>query len=715
MVAFKEIKFSNKWTFLILSAVVLLAYIHSFQGVWFFDDYPNIISNKKLHINDLNLDTLTGTFFSDSHDGGTLYRPLPCLSLALNWYIGQTDVWGYHVVNFVIHVINAFMVFLVIKLLFKTPRLKGYAANASVVYWTALLTAAIWALHPIQIQAVTYIVQRMASMAAMFFIIAIYFFLKACFSESKSLKWRYYILCGVGYACAITSKENTVVLPAVLFLIYWIFFYNGSFSFKYKWILPVIIIFFAAALAGITWYYGFGGGAFKYAERPFNMYERLLTEARIILFYLYQIFWPVPSQFQIEHYISLSTSLISPVTTLMAIIVICFTIILAFVKAARWPIISFAILYYFGCHVVESTVVPLELIFEHRNYIPTMFFILPFTYGFMLLMRYCRQNKPQLYRPMILLACAILFLLGFNTFLRNHVWQDENRLYVAVIEKYPNVSRSYLNISAMIWREISENPDYKSVTFDDMLVTQPEVFEYMKIGVDNNVFYKNDSINKYYMFLALYYLVHREYEEALKMSQQNVVVTPNDRNSHKTLLEIIQKSGMFYTGMAFYADVLKNDPDNFYMHTNLGVLALDTGQADLALDCLQTAVNLPSAAKIGDDDFAVLLRNIAIAYLLKGDYAKARPGFEANLDKTDKESRLAAMWLLGINQMEGLAVEDDLLAKLKATTLKELNASWESVLKIESLPPRFISGLETLLSANLAFNPAAADNDEVVN
>ena len=212
----------KKWiVFALLFILILLTYSNTFRASWHFDDIANINKNPRIKINNLQPATLYQTFIA-SRDGGLylgkkVYRPVACLTLALNWYVGQDNVFGYHVVNICIHMITAFLLFLTILCLFRTPRLKGEYSGSE--YFIALLAATLWAINPIQTQAVTYIVQRMASLAAMFYILSIYFYLRGRLSDFRKNQVLLYFFCGISFLLAIGSKENAVTLPLALIVL----------------------------------------------------------------------------------------------------------------------------------------------------------------------------------------------------------------------------------------------------------------------------------------------------------------------------------------------------------------------------------------------------------------------------------------------------------------------------------------------------------------
>jgi tetratricopeptide (TPR) repeat protein len=186
----------------------------------------------------------------------------------------------------------------------------------------------------------------------------------------------------------------------------------------------------------------------RYSYRSFTLTERLMTETRVILFYLYQLFYPVSSNFSIAHDIILSTSLISPWTTLPAIIVIILVVIAAFLTAHRMPVLSFAVIFFFVNHIIESSIIPLELVFEHRNYIPSMFVFVPISAGICnVLDRYGKSDKQFLFYIYGLITTVLIIAIGVGTYTRNFDWLTEKSFWEDALNKAPNSARPYQNLA----------------------------------------------------------------------------------------------------------------------------------------------------------------------------------------------------------------------------------------------------------------------------
>lgn len=173
------------WILFLLIILVGLVYSNSLNAIWALDDEPNILQNPEVHIGDLHPLTLLRACFSPLHpdENGRpgLNRPLSNLSLALNWYFGKNSPVGYRIVNIIIHQLNALFLFLIIRGLLQTPNMAGrYRGQENSI---ALAATAMWALNPIQTQAVVYVVQRMASMSCLFYLVAIWGYMQARAAE----------------------------------------------------------------------------------------------------------------------------------------------------------------------------------------------------------------------------------------------------------------------------------------------------------------------------------------------------------------------------------------------------------------------------------------------------------------------------------------------------------------------------------------------------
>jgi len=443
--------------FLLLGVLIVTIYANTFHAAWQFDDKPNIIKESRLHIEDLRPATLWSTFFAFKANGQLeLFRPLPRLSFALNWYWGQDNTFGYHLVNLAIHIITSYTLYLAIYNLLLTPNLKRrYQPHDAASI--ALLSAVFWAINPIQTQAITYIVQRMASMAAMFYVMGIYCYVKARREHEHNQRKviLFYLGCLASFLGAIMSKENAAMLPISLCLVEVIFFRDIKGLIGNKNISHIsALIVGSIVLLCIVYIVADGFGMFSkgYALRSFTMQERLLTQPRIIILYLSQLVYPLPGRLSITHDITVSTSLLSPWTTLPSTLAVLLLIGLGVSQMVKRPLVAFAILFFFLNHVIESTILPLELIFEHRNYLPSFFVFLPFAALMVYMINYYRDRKQSMVVVMTTFVTLLIMGLGCFTYLRNRDWRTETSLWRQAMEKAPLDARPVWNIAnAIAW------------------------------------------------------------------------------------------------------------------------------------------------------------------------------------------------------------------------------------------------------------------------
>ena len=312
------------FSIIVLSLTTLLIYGNSFDCAWHFDDKPNITDNSNLHIRDLSWDNIKQAFFSDLRNPDILYRPVASLSLALNYYFGGLEVSGYHLVNIIIHILSSFFLFLFLYHTLNLHSLKDRYASKS--YSIAILSTLLWAINPIHTQAITFIVQRMASMAGMFYIMAMYLYLRARTAEKRGKKTLFLIFCLISFTMALGSKENTVMLPLSIFFYEILIIQGGTGKNFLKNIKGFIVILGTVLFLGLVYLYYRDGNALSfmdgYEQRPFSMTQRLLTEPRIIIFYISLLIYPVPNRLSLAHSIEISTSLFNPITTLISILFI---------------------------------------------------------------------------------------------------------------------------------------------------------------------------------------------------------------------------------------------------------------------------------------------------------------------------------------------------------------------------------------------------------
>jgi len=353
----------------LIAAVALVAYSNTFDVPFHFDDLPNILQNPHIQIKSFTWDRLEGLIQNTYRE---TIRVFAMFTFAVNYYFGEVNVFGYHLVNLLIHIASGIFLYGLLILTFNLPALKERYEPIS--YRVALFASLIFIAHPIQTQSVTYIVQRMASMGGMFYLLSMVLYVKGRLSTGRS---RFAYLGGMvfSYLLGIFSKENVAILPLFLCLYEFYFFQNLDLSPRGKKTVITIlgILFVLGAIGFAVWGKRYIQVTIEgYEYRSFTMWERVLTQFRVVLYYITLLVYPHPSRLNLDYDFPVSKTILDPPTTLISILIIAGLIGYSVWGAKKKPMLSFWILWYFGNLVIESSIFPLEIVYEHRLYLPAV-------------------------------------------------------------------------------------------------------------------------------------------------------------------------------------------------------------------------------------------------------------------------------------------------------------------------------------------------------
>ena len=562
--------------FVALFFLVLIPYSNSFHSAWHLDDDANITANHRIQIKSLTPESIVGTFYANPVSAGNLYRPVANLTFALNWYVGKNNVVGYHMVNVAVHWITSLLLYLTIINLYRTPKLRRHNESTSGCL-IAILAAALWAANPIQTQAVNYIVQRMALLAAMFYLCGVYFYIKLRLAHRASIRITHGVILFISFLLAVGSKENAAMLPVVLILVEMIFFQDLSLLKNRRVFLSLavgsgILVFFVGStifMKGNLLFFLDG-----YASRPFSLTERIMTEPRIMVHYLSQIFYPLPTRLSIQHDILISTSLFKPWSTLPSIAFVLLLIGIGISQLRKRPLVAFGVLFYFLNHLIESTLIPLELIFEHRNYLPSLFLFWPISYGLVRLMNYYRNKKPTMSAMIASFAVLLLVVLGSATYIRNVAWATEKSLWEDAAQKAPQSSRPLYRLADVYFKsgqlDLSAALLQKGFSLRHHLPKQGQVLYYNNMG---NIFRKKQM-----------------YEKAIQFFNIALEIQPTFTTVRENLLVALIESGR-WDEASKQVDILltKRPPRHYYLNLR-GHIWVQNRRPDKAISVFKKAL-----------------------------------------------------------------------------------------------------------------------------
>jgi hypothetical protein len=365
----------------IFACLVLLAsllFMPGLSGDYMFDDGPNVLDNAALRIPALTPDYLMEAAFSYPATGGG--RWLSMLSFALNHYWTGMEPHGFKAVNLAIHVACAVAIYLFVWLLIGIDRSSSSPTpclHARPWLWSSAI-AVFWLITPINLSPALYVVQRMTSLCAFFSLIS----LSAYLLFRASLDKKAYILATVWCAVslvtalfAVACKENGVLLPGY-FLLLELFVLRRAlgnnalnlvfFRLLATGILLVCIWILYLLLANPDWL------SQSYRIRDFTPWERVLTQGRVLCFYLIQTFIPQNAMLGIYHDDWLiSRSIGAPMSTLLSWAALFGLSVSAWFIRHRLPLVAFGVFFFLTGHSIEASFLSLELVHEHRNYLPS--------------------------------------------------------------------------------------------------------------------------------------------------------------------------------------------------------------------------------------------------------------------------------------------------------------------------------------------------------
>jgi hypothetical protein len=447
---------------LLLLAVLgatFFVYSLGLRGPFLFDDFPNIVANQAIAISGLDFDSLWHAAFSGS--SGLLQRPISMLTFALNYGMAGFDPYYFKLTNVIIHLLDGVGVCLFVRVLLDVYR-ERFEPLLPVRHaqWIALVVSATWLLHPLNITSVLYVVQRMTSLATLFTLLGLILYIRGRSRMVKGSGGLMLVLISIFVFTPLAAlcKENGALLPAFMLLVELIFFrcQTGNPTARYVLILVfggLVVVpavgFVAYAIARPDWL------PHQYIQRDFTLSERVMTEARVLWLYLRMIVVPKTSLMGLFHDdIPISRGLFDPATTLPAILGVLGLAVTALLAAKRFPILAFGLLLFLLGHSMESTVWPLELVHEHRNYFPMVGILLPL--GFYLLYPLRSGNTLRLRH---VFAIVILGLFAFNTAVRASRANDILDLYESMVRDHPNSYRVHAGMGTVYGYYPEMDPD----------------------------------------------------------------------------------------------------------------------------------------------------------------------------------------------------------------------------------------------------------------
>jgi len=587
----------------VIAAATALAYSNTLDATFHFDDVLAIVRNESLrHL---------ASFWPPSGN-----RYLGYLSFALNYRVGGLDVLGYHVVNILIHVCNALLVTWLTAATLRTPALRRADAGPLVRAYLPLTAALLFAAHPLQTQAVTYVVQRFTSLATLWYLLSLALYAEARLSmgDERARTWRaagLYAGSLLAAVAAMRTKEIGFTLPFVAAGYELLLFGSGRRTLLLLAPLgaTALLVPLGLATGGDSLAEVLANPADFAAEAPAiprSVY--LLTQLRVLVAYLRLVVLPIGQN--VDPDVPLSTSVFEPrVLLALALLATLATfgaaLLLRGRSANRAPeiLIACGIAWFFVTSSVESSIIPIrDVMFEHRTYLPMAGLAVALGTG--LLWGVERVRLPGSHAVHAALAIVVIVgPLGAAAYARNAVWRDDITLWTDAVAKSPGKARAHNNLGAAY--EAAGRPDEAAREYAIALRLRP-----VSMQVGSRAALRPDfasatiDLGSAYQALGRFSSAEREYREAIRLD-------PSRADVHSNLGLTYHAQGRMDDAFREYGEAIRLDPRLAAARSNLANAYLASGRMDDAIREFREAIRIEPA-------FPEAHNNLGVAYQTKG-------------------------------------------------------------------------------------------------
>ena len=514
------------WTVPAIAASLILAIVLAYQGIelngFHFDDSPNILDRPAITISQLSLAALANA----AHNAFLPLRPLPSITFALDWWRGGGAPAPFLVTNLALHILSACGV---LALLLRILNIANPGKSPAPAVIAATAAALWWALQPIHVQAVSYVVQRMTILAALFSLLSVLAYIQGRSADRHRAIWLVASL--ASFALGSMSKENTWITPLLLLSAEFLIVRHGKSPVRSsldRMLIALPILAGLAVLADLMASGPLGRWALAgYETRSFTLAERLLTQPKVVLFHVSQILWPLPQRFSLEHDVEIIRSAASIQFWLPALVITawCATALLLTTRP-RHRITAFWMLWIPVTLAIESSFVPLELVFEHRMYLPSV--------GFAGLIAQGLSGLPSKIgvstaTGWAILSVAILLSL-WSTHERIPQWRTETSLYQQAVKVAPNSARAWNHLGVSLLNQRRSEP-LSSERYARALAAFGE-----SIRLDPNYAapWTNRGVTRW---------IHNEPDAAQHDLETAIALSPKEAAAFHYLFEIYQAAG----------------------------------------------------------------------------------------------------------------------------------------------------------------------------
>jgi protein O-mannosyl-transferase len=634
--------------YILLTFLVILAYGNTLQHSFHFDDIPSILEKPWIR----GLDKIPDFIFSYSQ------RPLVILSFNINYAISGFNEWSYHVFNITCHLLVVFLVYRLGKLIvFHTPQGTTSYVNAS--NQIPFLTATIFAIHPLNTQAVTYISSRSSIMATIFYLATIIIFFEGqhkAKEKKTDISYFYVVTAVIFFVVGFLCKLIIISLPAILFVYHYYFISEKNLkkwtNEQWRFILGAVGIIILVFIYRI-----YGHGLLRASMVEVTTWDYFKTQIGVIPFeYFRKMIFPfnltIDSGFPIiQHW--RSPILISGIIFLGIFSFLWLKLSAVKIQSKKYYLEAFGLIWILITLSPTSSFVPLlDMTSEHRTYLPLVGLSLVLASILIRFQIFIKQsievNTSCLYRSKkILMAPVIFILLILLSFLvgtidRNKVWKDEVTLWADAKHKAPFIVRPYNNLGEA----------YDKIGKYDLAIAEFEA----ALRINPNYFFALSNLGNVYG-------KKKQYAQTIIYTKQALEKNPNYAPGHYNLAKALHITGKPEKAMASYRSAVKYNPYFEEAFFNLGFLALEQKQFIEAISSFKNFLKMqPKHPKAHF--------GLGTVYAMMGNHGEAKQYYK-NAIAYDPEFLSPYINLANLHMASGNAIEAKTL--LKMVLLKKPN------------------------------------------
>jgi len=559
---------------IVLVILGVAAYSNSFSGAFILDDEESILGNPYI------VRLWPMNWMSALPQATVAGRPVVSLTLALNYAISGYSVWSYHLFNLAVHILAGLALYGIVRRTLLSERLcERFGDNSQVLAWAV---AAIWLVHPIQTESVTYIIQRAESLMGLFYLLTLYSAIRAM-QDDKPLMWSAVsvVCCGLGMG----TKEVMVTAPALV-LLYDRTFAAGSFigAFRRRWGLYAGLAATWGILAALIWSGPRSASAgFSIGYKPLDY---ALNQCVVILHYIRLTFWPRGLCLDYRWPVTKELGRLLPFAAV--ILVLGVVIIWGLIRNRMW---SYSAAWFFAVLAPTSSFVPIaDLAFEHRMYLPLAgLAALVVSGGYVFLER--RSAK----KAGLVSVVIVIGVLTAVTLLRNNDYRSAESIWRTVLDVTPENPRAHNCLGSVL--RAQGRVDEAISCFHQALRLKPDY-----ASAYNNLGIALQSVGNS--------------DEAVICIQRSLQIDPDYADGYYNLGKMFQLLGKLDDAAGNYRRAMQLNPGLIKAYNNLGIVLSEQGKADEAVKLFHQVLSM-------DPDYAEAHFNLGSVFQLQGNISEA--------------------------------------------------------------------------------------------